>query len=199
MKGLRICVLLLLGAAGSWAAAARTEFNAGRESYAAGEFKRAIRHFENAVAVSPSDAGYCFWLGRSYEALADIRTPLNRRPVSKAGAYLQKAAALAPGSVEYRDEFFNFLIEVDRSRKAFRRAKRMLLETSESDPSYSFMAWRLEHERSALASPEEWFGGLFQFVPRRLADVVQLATPARRIPRTAIAQGAQDASAPTER
>lgn len=174
-----MCACVLFAASSGWAAtSAPNEYTAGRESYAAGEMKGAIRHFKNAVAINPDEANYCYWLGRSYATLADIRTPLNHGPVSNARRYLERATVLAPKNTEYRDEFFNFLIETDRSGGALRLAARVLEATPPSDPEYAYMNWRLKNERSALSSPEEWFGTLFQFVPRKLVGIAQMAAPA---------------------
>lgn len=174
-----ICVLLLFAATSGWAATARSSFSAGQKAYERGDMKSAIRRFKESMAASPEDPFYCYWLGRSYEALADIRTPLNRRPISKARRYLEKATELAPENAGYREELFDFLIETDRSDGALGEAKRVLASVPESDPAYPYMAWRLAHARDSVSSAEEQFAQIFLFLPRRFVEAVQLVVPDR--------------------
>src|SRR5438270_777562 len=79
------------------AAELRTEYLKGREYYASGEFKKAAAHFERAVKGDPENAEKHFWLGKSYQVLAELGSPLfGTGATSKARNHLNKALELAP-------------------------------------------------------------------------------------------------------
>ncbi|HUB79963.1 MAG TPA: tetratricopeptide repeat protein [Bryobacteraceae bacterium] len=134
---------------------------AGRADYRSGEFHLAAAHFQLAVDTEPQNAEAHYWLGRSYETLADIATPFGRRYRSLARTHLTKAAELAPARSEYRHELFEFLLDTG----AERQARAMLLSCAESDPDYDFMLSRFTETRRLNSS----FNG-------RLAHMFQLAT-----------------------
>lgn len=134
---------------------------AGRADYQSGEFRRAAAHFELAVKSAPQNAEAQYWLGRSYETLADIATPFGRRYRSLARTHLTKAAGLAPASSEYRHELFEFLLDTGGERQA----RTMLLGCAESDPDYDYMLARFTQTRRLNTS-----------VDGRLTRAFQLAT-----------------------
>jgi len=71
----------------------RGEFAAGQDYYMAAGFRKAAARFQPMCNIN-NDADACYWVGRSYERLADSN--------AKAHEYLAKAARLAPDRTRYR-------------------------------------------------------------------------------------------------
>jgi tetratricopeptide (TPR) repeat protein len=141
---LNLSILILLAGLGREAAAQRLEFATGRTYYAEGEFKKAAAHFQLAVRLDPKDAESYYWMGMSYQLLADIALPFGRKYNGKARVCLTKATELAPGRLEYRRELFDFLLDsAGSSRAALRQAAGILRTIPEPDPDYSYMRQRL--------------------------------------------------------
>jgi len=122
------------------AAAARSEMALGRADYQSGEFRRAAAHFQQALRSAPQSADAHYWLGRSYETLADVATPFGRRYRSLARKHLTRAAELAPARSDYRHELFEFLLDTGKRRQA----RAILLSCAESDPDYEYMLARFD-------------------------------------------------------
>ena len=141
-------VALMFGSTPMRAIAQQSELAAGRESYRAGEFKSAVLHLQQALKTDPNDAAANYWLGRSYETLADVSAPLGFRYRSLARRYLTKATELAPDRLEYRHELFEFLLDDNQEKQA----QRILLTLVESDPDYDYMLSRLQQVRRADSS-----------------------------------------------
>jgi Flp pilus assembly protein TadD len=141
-------------------AIAQSELTLGRSSYQSGDFKTAISHFQRVLQDSPENAECNYWMGRSYETLADIATPFGRKDRSLARAYLAKAAELAPNHPEYRRELFDFLLETNHQRQAFA----ILMASAESDPEYPYMLSRFRQTRELNASLSARIGKPFQLV-----------------------------------
>ena len=136
----------------------QSELAAGRAYYQSGEFKQAVAHFQLALHADPRSAESNYWLGRSYETLADIATPFGRKYRSLAHTHLTKAAELAPGRSEYRSELFEFLLDFGRQNQA----RDILLRSAESDPDYEYMLSRLRQTRRLNASLNAWLTKVFQ-------------------------------------
>jgi tetratricopeptide (TPR) repeat protein len=178
---LRLALMLLLTFAQvSWPAELRNEFEAGRQCYIAGEFKKAAAHFGQAVDADPNNADSYFWLGKSYEVLADIGAPLGGgRSSSRARTYLAKAVELAPNEPEYRHELFAFLLDwADRSRTALADAESVLRTMSPSDPDYPFMRLQWQQQRNTRASVDFRLGSLFLLAPRQSLRALELPASA---------------------
>jgi tetratricopeptide (TPR) repeat protein len=140
--------LIPLVAFATQALAQASELAAGRQSYRDGEFKAAIVHLQHALKADPNDGACNYWLGRSYESLADISTPFGARYRSLARKHLTRAAELAPGRLEYRHELFEFLLDGNQERQALN----ILLTSAESDPDYEYMLSRLQQVRNVNSS-----------------------------------------------
>jgi Flp pilus assembly protein TadD len=138
--------------------AQQSELTAGKAFYRSGEFKQAAAHFQLALQTDPLNGESHYWLGRSYETLADIATPFGRKYRLLAGAHLAKAAELAPGQAEYRRELFEFLLDSGD----LRQAAAILLRTAESDPDYDSMLARLEETKRLNASLKGRVNKVFQ-------------------------------------
>src|SRR5262249_27303186 len=93
----RLAVVLLAFAFSAQGAESFARFEAGRSEYVAGEFKKAAKHFQQAVNADPADAEAHFWLGRCYVVLSDIAAPFQATgPAHRAQLHLTKAMELAP-------------------------------------------------------------------------------------------------------
>ncbi len=120
---LNLSVLILLAVLGSEAVAQESEFATGRAYYMEGEFKKAVAHFQMALKVNPNDAEAYYWMGMSYEVLADIAVPFAGKYTSKARVCLTRATELAPSRLDYRRELFDFLVDsASSARGALRHA-----------------------------------------------------------------------------
>ncbi|SPF53416.1 hypothetical protein SBA4_560017 [Candidatus Sulfopaludibacter sp. SbA4] len=108
---LNFIIPVLLAVLSGPATGQQSEFAIGRAWYTEGEFKKAAAHFELALRADPKDAESCYWMGMSYQMLADIASPLGHSYKAKARLYLMKAVELAPTRADYRRELFNFLAD----------------------------------------------------------------------------------------
>jgi Flp pilus assembly protein TadD len=138
--------------------AQQSEFTAGRSSFQAGEFKAAIAHFQRVLQDNPNDGASAYWIGRSYETLADIST-FGRGHRAKARVYLTKAVELAPKQPEYRRELFHFLVDNDHLQQAWE-----VLAAAESDPEYDAMLNRFREARRRDSSLDGRVTKAFQLV-----------------------------------
>jgi tetratricopeptide (TPR) repeat protein len=144
-----------------------SEFAAGRASYGEGEFRTAVAHFQIALRTDPRDAASNYWMGRSYETLADIATPFGGKYRSLARAHLTKAVELAPNRPEYRRELFDFLVDSDGfSRSERQQAREILLGSAESDPDYDYMRSRFEQAYRLNSSVNARLGRLLLAAPQ---------------------------------
>jgi tetratricopeptide (TPR) repeat protein len=169
-----ICVFLLISAGAGSSAEPQSARVAGHRDYTAGEFEKAASHFERALKVEPNDADCYFWLGKSYEMLADIRGPLlGLRASVKARLYLAKALHLAPDNKDYRHELFQLLIVSDHSPGALRQAESIIQMTPHADTDFPFMLMRLRQEYHARSSPEGRIGYAFSVLPQQFARIAQ--------------------------
>jgi len=172
---LNLSVILLFAALGGQASGQESEFATGRAYYTEGEFKKAAAHLQLALKVNPNDAESSYWLGMSYQVLADVAFPFAGKYTSKARVYLTRATELAPERLDYRRQLFDFLVDsAGSSRAAARQAADLLRTVPEPDPDYSYMHQRFERERRANASADARLGRLFLAIPRatyRLAEL----------------------------
>jgi tetratricopeptide (TPR) repeat protein len=180
MTPMKLTLIFLILSMGLTAegAAQHSEFAIGRACYADGEFKQAIAHFQVAVKRDPADAESYYWMGMSYQTLADIAFPFAGKYTSKARTYLTKATELAPERSDYRKELFNFLLDPDGSSRATRRQAASILQlVSPNDPDYETMERQFERETKANGSADARLGRLFLAAPRAVYRVVDLTKP----------------------
>jgi tetratricopeptide (TPR) repeat protein len=176
---LTLMVLMLLAVPGGKAADQQSEFATGRAYYTEGEFKKAVEHFQLALKVNPNDAESYYWMGMSYQVLADIAFPFAGKYTSKARVYLTRATELAPGRSDYRRELFDFLVDsAGSSRAAARQAADLLRTVPEPDPDYSYMHQRFEYERRGNASAEARLGRVLLAIPRATYRIAELPVSA---------------------
>jgi tetratricopeptide (TPR) repeat protein len=169
-----MCVLLLISAGTGSSAESPSPRVAGHRHYTAGEFEKAASHFQRALKIEPNDSDCYFWLGKSYEMLADIRGPvLGLRASVKARLYLAQALQLDPDKKDYRDELFQLLIVSDHSPRGLRQAESIIQMTPHTDPNYPFMVMRLHQEYQARSSPEGRIGCAFSVLSRQFARIAQ--------------------------
>lgn len=169
-----VCMLLLSLVCSAWPAESCSASAAGRREYSAGEFKKAAAHFARALKVDPGDADSYFWLGKSYEMLADIGGPvLGARASVRARFSLSKALELAPENEDYRRELFQLLIVSDHSPGALRQAESIIQMTPERHPDYPFMLARLHQEYTARSSPEDRLRCAVSVVPQQFGRITR--------------------------
>jgi tetratricopeptide (TPR) repeat protein len=167
--------LTLLAVIGGPLAAQRSEIETGRAYYMHGEFKKAAAQFQLALKTYPENAESYYWMGMSYQRLADIALPFGGGYNGKARLCLTKAMELEPNRSDYRRELFEFLLDpAGGSRSAARQAAAILEMTPESDPDYSEMRRRLQSESKANASAEAKLARVFLALPQAAYRVVEL-------------------------
>jgi len=170
---LKLSVVLLFTGLGSAAVGQESEFAIGRAYYSEGQFKKAAGHFQRAFADDPDDAPACYWIGMSYQMLADIEVPFGHTYNVKARAYLTKAVELAPARADFRSELFNFLLDsAGSSRAALRQAAGILRTVSAADPDYTRMHRRFEEASRSSSSADAKLGRLFLAMPRAAGRIV---------------------------
>jgi tetratricopeptide (TPR) repeat protein len=174
-----LALLIPLAVLGSESAGQQSEFATGRAYYTEGEFKKAVEHFQLALKVNPNDAESYYWMGMSYQVLADIAFPFAGKYTSKARVYLTRATELAPGRSDYRRELFDFLVDsAGSSRAAARQAADLLRTVPEPDPDYSYMHQRFEYERRGNVSAEARLGRVLLAIPRATYRIAELPVSA---------------------
>jgi tetratricopeptide (TPR) repeat protein len=157
------------------AAAQRSEIEIGRAFYTAGEFKRAAGHFQLAIETGLNNAESFYWLGMSYQRLADIALPFGGRYNAKARICLTRAVELAPNRADYRRELFEFLLDpAGGSRSSFRQAADILHTIPESDPDYSDLRQRFESESRANSSADARLGRVFLAIPQAACSIAEI-------------------------
>ena len=172
---LNLTIVALLAVLSGPAAGQRSEIETGRRYYTAGEFKKAAAHFQLALKSDPTNAESYYWMGMSYQRLADITLPFGAKYNAKERLCLAMAVELAPSRTDYRGELFGFLLDpAASSRSALQQAAGILQATAESDPDYSYMRERFERESKANYSAEARLGRLFFAVPQAAYRVVEL-------------------------
>jgi tetratricopeptide (TPR) repeat protein len=173
---MKLILLILLTGLGAEAAAKQSEFAMGRACYTEGEFKKAVSHFQLAVNVNPNDAQSYYWMGMSYQVLADIAFPFSGKYNSKARASLTKATELAPDRSDYRKELFDFLLGPAGSSRASRRQAASILQSvSLQDGDYETMRRQFERESRADASADARLAKVFLAVPRAVYSIADMA------------------------
>lgn len=176
MNRILLPLVLLLTGLSMEGAAPSSEFALGQSCYEHGEFNKAVAHFRRVVAASPDDAAPYFWIGKSYEALADIALPFAGKYVKNARVNLTKATELAPDRQEYRKELFDLLLDsACLSRSALREAEAILQAMSPDDLDYVSMSEQFQQKSQESAKPEARLARLFLALPQaayRIADVV---------------------------
>jgi len=102
------CILLVI----SYAAPAASLQKDGEALFRECEFKAAARAIEHALATGPETAQLHFWLGKSYERMAEVASPFfARRNARKAQSHLEAAAQRDPGNREFLKELFDFYVD----------------------------------------------------------------------------------------
>jgi tetratricopeptide (TPR) repeat protein len=171
---LNLTIVMMLSGLAGHAAVEVSEFSAGRAYYAEGDFKKAVAHFRLALKANPNDAESYYWMGMSYEVMADVAWPLDRIYKSRARDCLTKAMQLAPNRTDYRNELFEFLLESAGSRDASRQAAEILRTIPESAAEYAYTHRRFAREKGLNASAEARLGRLFLAVPRAAYRIGEL-------------------------
>jgi len=132
--GVVVCMAGCLSWPACGAEVARTAVD-GRSLFAAGEFKKAVRAFEQALAGQPENPAIHFWLGNSFARLAEISSPLAAPKRARlARIQLEQAVRMNPERREYWRELFEFYVDSPEwFHGGLRRAEELLGHNPESD------------------------------------------------------------------
>jgi tetratricopeptide (TPR) repeat protein len=105
------CIIPGLTAAALSESAANWE-QQGRALFAKCEFGGAARAFRRAAAAQPDNAELQFWLGRSYERMAEASSPLTAtKSARKTECSLKQALHLDPKNEKYVFELFDLYVD----------------------------------------------------------------------------------------
>jgi tetratricopeptide (TPR) repeat protein len=169
----KVALVLLMIGGSLHAASVRGDFQTGQNYYFAGRFKEAISQFGRLIEANPRDADSYLWLGKSYAMLADIKAPVfGTRARSRARVNLRKAVQLAPENVDYRHEYFEFLLDSDGSGSALREAETLVAATPASSLDHDLLRSRLQQERREHRSAESLANTFFLFGPQHAAGIL---------------------------
>lgn len=84
----------------------------GRDYYMLGDFNKASRYLEKALAAAPNNSEYSDWLGRTYGKRAEISNFLTAPHLaSKARHAFERAVKLSPKNAEALSDLFNYYLE----------------------------------------------------------------------------------------
>jgi tetratricopeptide (TPR) repeat protein len=156
-----------IASSGAAATARQSHFKAGRAYYVEAEFKKAASQFQLALVADPNDADSYYWMGLSYQSVADLGEPFGAKYRAKARLALSKAVSLAPDRPDYRRELFCFLLDGDYVRASyFKQAKDILRSVSESDPEYLWMRGQLEQAQRTNSGMSARAGRLLRAGPQ---------------------------------
>ncbi len=121
----------------------------GRALFARCEFSGAVRAFKRAADTQPDNAEVRFWLGRSYERMAETSAPLIApRHAHKAERSLEQALQLDPTNRKYQLELFGLYVDTPEwFSRAPQRASALLERMSTTPEEYATLHGRLAEAR----------------------------------------------------
>jgi tetratricopeptide (TPR) repeat protein len=125
----------------------------GRALFARCEFSGAVRAFRRAADAQPNNAEVLFWLGRSYERMAETSSPLIApRTAHKAERSLEQALQLDPTNPKYLLELFDLYVDTPEwFSRAPQRASALLERMSTTPEEYAILWGRLAEARQNVS------------------------------------------------
>ncbi len=151
----------------------------GKNHYMLGEWKQATESFEQALALSPADAEYALWLGRTYGRRAETSNwMIAGFLAAKTRQYLEKAVALSPHYNEALNDLFAYYLEAPGflgggAEKAEAIAQRI---AERSPAEYQFAEAQLAEKRKDYLAAEQHLHYAIDQAPREVGRVIDLAT-----------------------
>lgn len=133
----------------------------GQALFAKCEFGGAARAFRRALAAQPGDAELQFWLGRSYERVAEISSPLvASKSARKAERSLRQALRIDPKNQKYALALFEMYVDspewFDRApARASELLERITFTTPEEDAILRIRLAEARQDVSGLAARYE--------------------------------------------
>lgn len=147
-----VCILLAI----SYAATAASLQKDGETLFQECEFKAAARVFGHALATKPESAQLHFWLGKSYERMAEVASPFfARRNARKAQFHLEAAVRRDPGNRVFLRELFDFYVDSPEwFDGGLARARALVERLGPDDESTETLSMMVALSRKEYSGPE---------------------------------------------
>jgi len=136
-------------------------FQAGRNYFMLGDYKKASEAFQKALALEPGNSQFALWLGRSFGRRAETALPFSApKYASKARGYFEKAVALDPHNEEALSGLFDYYLEAPGFLGGgYDKAETIAQRIAERNPAEGqFAQARLADRRRQFDTPAEQVG-----------------------------------------
>ena len=151
---------------------------AGKNYFMLEDYKKAVEHFEKAVALAPGDSDYMLWLGRSYGRRAETANWFAAgSQASKARQCFEKAVALD----EHNDEALNDLFDYYLNAPGFLgggidKAEAIARRTEKLRPAEAHFDWaQIAEKRKQFAIAERHYRNALELAPNDPGRIIDLA------------------------
>ena len=144
----------------SFAGAAASPQKDGEALFNECEFKAAARVFEHALASEPERPQLHFWLGKSYERMAEVSSPFFAcRNGRKAQLHLEAALRRDPANREYLRELFDLYVDFpDWFHGALARARNIAGRLGTDSEDTETLNFTVSQAQNEYGGPEWVFG-----------------------------------------
>jgi tetratricopeptide (TPR) repeat protein len=170
-------------------------FQAGRNYFMLGDYKKATEALQKALALDPGNSQYAQWLGRSFGRRAETALPFSApKYASKARAYFEKAVALDPRNAEALSDLFDYYLEAPGFLGGgYDKAEAIAQRIAELNPAEGHFAQsRLADERKQSDTAEEQLRRAIELAPRQVERVLELARYLAKLGRIQESEAALD-------
>lgn len=168
-------VQLLSGKSETSAAAA---FLLGRAQFQLGDFDRASKNFERAVAVEPNNSAHMNWLGKAQGMRAERANPFSAMGLArKARDSFESAVKLDPANLEAVSDLFSYYIAAPGFLGGGIDKARTLAETvrSVSAGEYAFLRGELAEKSNDYPAAEKYYREAQTREPKKIGRWIDLA------------------------
>jgi tetratricopeptide (TPR) repeat protein len=150
----------------------------GKNYFMLEDYKKAVEHFEKAVALQPQSSDYMLWLGRSYGRRAETSNWFSAgSQASKARQCFEKAVALD----EHNDEALNDLFDYYLNAPGFLgggidKAEAIARRTEKLRPAEGHFDWaQIAEKRKQLSVAEQHYRSALALAPEDPGRIIDLA------------------------
>ncbi|MDP8989502.1 MAG: hypothetical protein M3N41_05395 [Acidobacteriota bacterium] len=151
----------------------------GKNHFMLGDWKVATDSFEQALALTPTNAEYALWLGRTYGRRAETSSWMMAGfHAAKTRQYLEKAVALSPHYNEALNDLFDYYLEAPGFLGGgLDKAEAIAQRIAERSPAEShFAEAQIAEKRKDYLAAEQHLRHAMEQAPREVGRVIDLAT-----------------------
>jgi len=151
---------------------------AGKNYFMLEDYKKAVEHFEKAVALAPADSDYMLWLGRSYGRRAETANWFSAgSQASKARQCFEKAVALDEHNNEALNDLFDYYLNapgflgggIDKAEAIARRTEKLR-------PAEAHFDWaQIAEKHKQFAIAEQHYRSALELAPNDPGRIIDLA------------------------